>query len=192
VPAELPDSGSAAVDGPAFRAALGRFASGVTVVSTVHDGVDSATTVSAFTSVSLDPPLVLVSIGLRNRFSGPVLASGVWGVSVLREDGHGAASWFARHGRDLTRPLHGVAHHRGSATGVALIDAALAWLECRTWRAYDGADHTLLVGTVVAATVAAGEASDPLLYFRSHYAGVVPWPISERSDPALDAAEGPQ
>jgi flavin reductase (DIM6/NTAB) family NADH-FMN oxidoreductase RutF len=190
VPAELSDSG--AVDGPAFKAALGRFASGVTVVSTLHDGVDSATTVSAFTSVPLDPPLVLVSIGLRNRFSGPVLASGVWGVSVLREDGHGAASWFASHGRDLTRPLRGVDHHRGPVTGVALVDAALAWLECRTWRTYDGADHVLLVGEVLAATVAPGVASDPLLYFRSHYAGLVPWSISERTDPALDASDGPQ
>jgi flavin reductase (DIM6/NTAB) family NADH-FMN oxidoreductase RutF len=85
-----------------------------------------------------------------------------------------------------------VDHHRGPVTGVALVDAALAWLECRTWRAYDGADHVLLVGEVLAATVAPGEASDPLLYFRSHYAGLVPWSISERTDPALDASDGPQ
>jgi len=167
------------VDDKAFRAALGRFTSGVTVVSTVHDGVDHAITASAFTSVSLDPPLVLVCVDTLNRFHDPVLAAGVWGVSVLRGDGHAAATWLATRGRELSHQLDRVPHHRGDTTGVALLDDALAWLECRTWRTYDGADHTIVVGEVVGANVDA-DADDPLLYHRSHYGSLVAWPLSEK------------
>ncbi|CAN5899982.1 flavin reductase family protein [soil metagenome] len=176
------------VDDVAFRAVLGRFASGVTVLSTVHateDGVsDHAITVSAFTSVSLDPPLVLVCVDTHNRFHAPVLAAGFWGVSVLRQPGHPVATWLSTRGRELGHQLDRVAHHRGQVSGVALVDGALAWLECRTWAAYDGADHTILVGEVVSAAVATGD-DDPLLYYRSHYGALVRWPVSERGlDPA--------
>ncbi len=175
------------VDDQAFRAVLGRFASGVTVLSAVHetdDGVrDHAITVSAFTSVSLKPPLVLVCVDIHNRFHEPVLAAGLWGVSVLRQPGHPVASWLATRGRPLGHQLDEVAHHRGPATGAVMIDDAVAWLECRTWAAYDGADHTILVGEVVSAAVAGTD--DPLLYYRSHYGALVRWPVSERGlDPA--------
>jgi len=167
------------VDDKAFRAALGRFASGVTVLTTVHDGTDHAITVSAFTSVSLDPPLVLVCVDTRNRLHDPLLASGVWGVSVLREQGVAAATWLATRGRELSHQLDRVPHHRGENTGTALLDDALAWLECRTWRTYDGADHTIVVGEVVGGSIDA-EADDPLLYHRSHYGALVGWPVSEK------------
>lgn len=181
------------VDDKAYRAVLSRFASGVTVVTTVHEGIDHAITVSAFTSVSLDPPLVLVCVDTKNRFHGPVLASGVWGVSVLREQGHAASTWFATRGRELAHQLDRVPHHRGPS-GVPLLDDALAWLECRTWRAYDGADHTILVGEVVGAVVD-DEVDDPLTYYRSHYGALVPWALSEKGlDPAApgSAPTGPR
>jgi len=190
-----------AVDDKAFRAVLGRFASGVTVLSTVHETVtgptDHAITVSAFTSVSLDPPLVLACVDTHNRFHDPVLSAGFWGVSVLRESAHETASWLATRGRDLSHQLDRVAHHRGEVTGTVLVDDALAWLECRTRAAYDGADHTILVGEVLAAAVS-GEADDPLLYYRSHYGALVRWPVSERglgpaapdSDPSSGSGGG--
>ncbi len=176
------------VDDKAFRAVLGRFASGVTVLTTVHEtdgGVsDHAITVSAFTSVSLHPPLVLVCVDTHNRFHEPVMAAGFWGVSVLRQQGHPVASWLATRGRALGHQLGDVPHHRGPATGAVLVDDALAWLECRTWAAYDGADHTIVVGEVVAAAVAP-DVDDPLLYYRSHYGALVRWPVSEKGlDPA--------
>ncbi len=170
-------------DNKAFRSALGRFASGVTVVSTVHAGVDHAITVSAFTSVSLDPPLVLACIDQHNRLHDPLLAAGVWGVSVLSEAGQPAATWFATRGRDISHQLDRVPHHRG-ATGVPLLDGSLAWLECSTWQTYDGADHTIVVGEVLGAA-AAPDAGAPLLYYRSHYGALLPWAVSEKgTDPA--------
>jgi flavin reductase (DIM6/NTAB) family NADH-FMN oxidoreductase RutF len=169
--------------GPAaFRAALGRFASGVTVVSTVdpEDGVDHALTASAFTSVSLNPPLILVSINRGGRFHDPVLRSGRWAVSLLSREGKAAATWFATSGRPLAGQLERVPHRRGDRTGAALLSDALAWLECETWAVYDGADHSLLVGAVLHAEVDEN-VNDPLLYYRSHYASLVPSRTSEKA-----------
>ncbi|GAA1751576.1 flavin reductase family protein [Aeromicrobium alkaliterrae] len=178
---DIAPDGLAPVDDAAFRAALGRFASGVTVVSTVEhgptSGIDHAMTASAFTSVSLDPRQVLVCAHRVSRFHEAVVHSGVWGVSILEESAQDAASWFAWRGRPLENQLQGIAHHRGS-TGVMLLDDALGWLECRTVAVHDGGDHVILVGEVVAARVREG-ADRPLLYYRSHYGTIVRSPESE-------------
>lgn len=170
---------TAMVDHRAFRGALGRFASGVTVVSTVLDGVDHAMTASAFTSVSLDPPLVLVCSHKTSRFHDAVLQSGIWGVSILAEEGLTASAWFAHRGRPLEDQLQGIAYHRGD-TGVALLDESLAWLECTTVSVTDGGDHTILVGAVVGAAER-DDVDDPLLYYRSHYGTIVRLPESEKT-----------
>lgn len=170
---------SATVDQQAFRGALSRFASGVTVVSTVLDGVDHAMTASAFTSVSLDPPLVLVCSHKTSRFHDAVLASGTWGVSILSDQGRAASAWFAHRGRPLEDQLQGIDYHRG-ASGVALLDESLAWLECTTHAVHDGGDHTILVGSVVGAGVR-DDVDDPLLYYRSHYGTIVRSPESEKT-----------
>jgi flavin reductase (DIM6/NTAB) family NADH-FMN oxidoreductase RutF len=167
------------VDQSAFRAALSRFASGVTVVSTVLDGADHAMTASAFTSVSLDPPLVLVCSHKSSRFHDAVLGSGVWGVSILAEEGTAASAWFAHKGRPLETQFDGIAHHRG-ASGSVLLDQSLAWLECTTETVVDGGDHTILVGAVTAAGVR-DDIDDPLLYYRSHYGTIVRLPESEKT-----------
>ena len=181
----------APLDDAAFRAALGRFASGVTVVSTLHEGIDHAITASAFTSVSLDPPRVLVCVDTHNRFHAPLMATGRWGVSILAATAMDAASWLATRGRDLTHHLDAIPHHRGAITGAALLDDAIGWLECETWRRYDGADHTIVVGTVRAAAFAA-DRDDPLLYYRSHYGELIRLPVSEKGpDPAPAEPERP-
>lgn len=167
------------VDQSAFRGALGRFASGVTVVSTLHDGVDHAMTASAFTSVSLDPPLVLVCSHRTSRFHEAVLASGVWGVSILAEEGIAASAWFAHRGRPLEDQMQGISFHR-AGSGVALLDESLAWLECSTVSVHDGGDHTILVGEVTWAAVN-DDVDDPLLYYRSHYGTIVRLPDSEKT-----------
>ena len=125
------------VNPSAFRGALGRFASGVTVVTTVLDGVDHAMTASAFTSVSLDPPQVLVCSNRSSRFHEAVMQSGVWAVSILSDRGRAASAWFAHKGRTLEGQFDDVPHHRG-ALGLPLLDASLARLECRTISAHDG------------------------------------------------------
>src|SRR3954451_11132332 len=122
---------TAELDASAFRGALSRFASGVTVVSTILDGTDHAMTASAFPPVSLDPPLVLVCSHKSSRFHEAVLETGFWAVSILAEEGIAASAWFAHRGRPLEDQMQGIAFHRG-ASGAALLDESLAWLECTT------------------------------------------------------------
>ena len=181
----------APLDDTAFRAALGRFTSGVTVVSTRYGDIDHAITASAFTSVSLEPPRVLVCVDTRTRFHDPLMETGLWGVSILAGSGQDAASWLATRGRDLTHQLDRFPHHRGAVTGAALLDESLGWLECETWRTYDGADHTIVVGTVLAAAFVTGR-DDPLLYYRSHYGSLIRLPVSEKGpDPSVAEPERP-
>ena len=170
---------TATVDQATFRGALGRFASGVTVVTTVLEGVDHAMTASAFTSVSLDPPLVLVCSHKASRFHDAVLDSAIWGVSILAEEGTAASAWFAHKGRPLETQFEGIPHHRGTS-GVVLLEQSLAWLECTTTTVVDGGDHTILVGSVTGAGVR-DDIDDPLLYYRSHYGTLVRLPESEKT-----------
>lgn len=173
-----------ALDSTSFRRALGRFASGVTVVTTVVGGEDHALTASAFSSVSLDPPLVLVCVDHKNRFHEAVLASGAWAVSMLPESAQASATWFATRGRPLKDQLGKVGHHRGTTTGAGLLDDALAWLECLTWRVHEAGDHSIVVGEVVWAAVSEA-VDDPLLYYRSHYGALLHSTASEQSSLAL-------
>lgn len=169
-----------ALDAAAFRQALGRFPSGITVMTTVFAGQDHAITASAFSSVSLDPPLVLVCVDRKNRFHEAVLGSGAWAVSVLAEPAQSAATWFATRGRPLAGQLDKVEHRRGRLTGAGLVNEALAWLECQTWRVYDGGDHSIVVGKVLSAELAENVDS-PLLYYRSHYGALLHSAASEKS-----------
>lgn len=168
------------IDDKAFRAALGRFASGVTVMSTVVDGVDHAMTASAFTSVSIRPPQVLLCASHSARFHQAVAVSGRWAVSILSDRGREASAWFAHTGRPLAGQLDDVPHHR-SPSGLALIDAGLAWMECRTAAVHDGGDHSIIVGAVEWAAVSDSEDDDPLLYYRSHYGTIVRSPDNEKT-----------
>lgn len=167
------------VDPSAFRGALGRFASGVTVVTTVLDGIDHAMTASAFTSVSLDPPLVLICSHKTSRFHEAVVQTGFWGVSMLAEEGELASAWFAHRGRPLENQLADFAFERGDS-GVALMGDSLAWLECTTTAIHDGGDHAIIVGSVDAAGVR-DDIDDPLLYYRSHYGTIVRSEASEKT-----------
>jgi flavin reductase (DIM6/NTAB) family NADH-FMN oxidoreductase RutF len=184
------------LDAANFREALSRFASGVTVVTTVLDGIDHAMTASAFSSVSLRPALVCVNVDRGHRFADAVAASRTWGVSILSESGQDAATWLARRGRRLEGQFDRVPHFRGQLCGAPLLDAAVAWLECRTWAEYDGGDHVMLVGEVLSAGMpptgpaqADGIHPDhPLLYYRSHYGALLRSRASEHSDVTLRAA----
>jgi len=152
-----------------FRSVASRFATGLTVVTTVADGVDHAMTANSFTSVSLDPLLVLVCVERNTRFHDAVLTSGAWAVSVLDEDAEATAVWFATKGRPLAGQLDRVGHRPGPATGCALLDDALAWLECATWRTYPGGDHTIVVGEVLGAQQRPDPVPGPLVYHRRRY-----------------------
>ncbi|WP_245536991.1 flavin reductase family protein [Thermomonospora curvata] len=162
------DQSAVQLDPREFRRVLGRFATGVAIVSTVADGVDYAMTINAFTSVSLDPLLVLFCADKNARLHGAVLKSGRWAVSVLPESARDLSEWFATRGRPLDGRLGGHPFTRGEHTGAAIFTEALAALECRTHAVHDGGDHSIVVGRVLAASTPAPQ-HRPLLYFEGRY-----------------------
>ncbi|GAA2743014.1 flavin reductase family protein [Kitasatospora cinereorecta] len=154
-----------------FRAALSQLASGVTLV-TAHDpedGEDVGMTATSFLSVSLEPPLVLISVREDSRMDELLARTDTWAVSLLAEQQRTLASRFAMKGRLSDRLLFAdTPHHRGPHSGAPLIDGALATVECRTEQRIPAGDHTLVLGRVLEATVP-DPSGRPLLYFRSAY-----------------------
>jgi flavin reductase (DIM6/NTAB) family NADH-FMN oxidoreductase RutF len=155
------------VDPQAFRRAAGRLPTGIVVVGTSLHGTSHVMTVSAFTSVSLDPLLVLFCAEKIARFHDAVLEAGIWSVSVLDEGSEKTARWLATRGRPLDGQLDGISHHSGPVTGAPILDAALAALECRTTAVHEGGDHSIVVGEVVSVTEPAE--GSPLIYFSGGY-----------------------
>jgi flavin reductase (DIM6/NTAB) family NADH-FMN oxidoreductase RutF len=146
-----------------FRRVLGHFATGVTIVTARDaEGRPTGLTVSAFCSVSLDPPQVLVCVDHKSQ-SYPALRDGSRFAVNFLGDGHEEIS--RRFATTRLDKFDGVPH-RMSALGVPLIDGALAHLECRTVSRHVEGDHTIIVGCVEEARSGAGE---PLLYFRGQY-----------------------
>jgi flavin reductase (DIM6/NTAB) family NADH-FMN oxidoreductase RutF len=156
------------VDAAAFRVVAGRFATGISVVATTFDGVDHAMTVNAFTSVSLEPLLVLICVEKITRFHRAVLGSGSWAMSILSDDAEDAARWFAEKARPTGGQLANYAHRPGPATGMPVLAQAMAVIECRTRAVYDGGDHDILLGDVVGLW-ADPAARRPLLYLEGRY-----------------------
>ena len=172
-----------------FRTALRGLAAGVTVVSCVRDDADHAMTATAFTAVSLDPPLVSVCISGRARFSAAIAGAQTWAVSVLRDDGRADAVWLATAGRPLQGQLDRVPHHR-AGNGCALLDRAVAWLECRTVDIIAAGDHDIVVGAVTAAHAA--HQGHPLVYWQGDYRGLaVAAPPGLRTFDDVDRSDGP-
>jgi flavin reductase (DIM6/NTAB) family NADH-FMN oxidoreductase RutF len=151
-----------------FRTAMGQFATGVTVVTTT-DGVNpQGMTVNALTSVSLDPPIVVIALG-RKRFIVPAIdASRRYAVNILAEDQQWLSDCFA--GANVTpsrEAFCGASWHPG-VTGLPLISGAIATLECSVEDRFEVGDHYLFVGRVDACTIDEPEAP-PLLYHRKRY-----------------------
>src|SRR5262249_31010979 len=143
-----------------FRRVLSHFASGVTIVTTCDgDQRPTGLTASAFTSVSLDPPLVLVCIDHKSQSHGPLIEGGRFAVNILSVEQQTLSRKFATTRLDK---FEGV-EYRMSGLGLPLIAAAIAHLECVTVNAHVAGDHTILVGRVEDAVAGTGE---PLLYFR--------------------------
>ncbi|ODU25182.1 MAG: hypothetical protein ABT15_30525 [Pseudonocardia sp. SCN 73-27] len=141
-----------------MREAMGRFATGVTVVTTVDaDGETAGCTVSAFCSLSLDPPLVLVCVGRGRRMHGLLTAAPAFAVNVLAADQRDVATVFARGPQDRFRGL-ATSPGRGHCP---LLVGAVAHVECDREQVLDGGDHAIVVGRVRSLATFPGE---PLLY----------------------------
>jgi flavin reductase (DIM6/NTAB) family NADH-FMN oxidoreductase RutF len=152
------------VDSATFRSVLGRFASGVTVVTVCDDeGTDHGMTVSAFCSLSLIPPLVLLCVDHEASLHEILQRATHFGINILAAEQEAISRRFA--GTDPDR-FEGLGFQRGQR-GVALLDGALAHLECSVHSRYEGGDHTIVIGEVESAAPSKGR---PLLYYRGGYA----------------------
>jgi flavin reductase (DIM6/NTAB) family NADH-FMN oxidoreductase RutF len=162
----------APIDTAQFRDVLGRFVTGVTVVTTLSDESGASqpwgTTVNSFTSVSLDPPLVLICVG-KERSIHPVLArSGRFVVNILPEDSQDLSDCFSGAPSALPRSAFCDADYRHGRNGMPVLEAALGYLECDIERVLDAGDHTIYLARVTGAGSNETDAL-PLLYYRRRY-----------------------
>lgn len=150
---------------------MAELAAGVTVVTSLWGGMAHAMTATAFTSVSVAPPLILVCVGKTSRFHAAVTQAGRWAVSLLSADQVELARHFSRSGRDLATQFEGVASVPAPYSQAPVLTGAQAWLDCTTHALHDGGDHTIVVGRVVAS---GRESVDdgPLTYHRGTYSGL--------------------
>jgi len=155
-----------AVDKNEFRRVLARFAAGVTVVTTRGaDDQPYGLTATAFTSVSLVPPLVLVCIGKDSESYPYFTEKGVFAVNFLRHSQQDLSQRFAVSGGDK---FNGV-HWNTAATGAPILAEALGYVDCRIVASHEAGDHTIHVGEVEAANA---HDDAPLLYFAAKYARI--------------------
>lgn len=153
------------LDPDSFRSVLGRFASGITVVTTRDaDDRDVGMTVSAFCSVSLHPPLIQLCVDGAASMFDALAASERFGVSILASEQEALSRRFAA--VESMHRFEGIGFTRGES-GVVLLDDALAHLECRLTARHAAGDHTLFIGEVERANA---RDARPLLYYRGGYA----------------------
>jgi flavin reductase (DIM6/NTAB) family NADH-FMN oxidoreductase RutF len=152
-----------------LRHALGHFATGVTVITSLSgEGERVGTTVSAVTSVSLDPPLVLVCLDRSSQTLEAICAHGAFAINVLSDAQQPLSSNFARRGSGAS--WDAVPHRRGH-TGCPRLDGVLAVLECTLEHQLEGGDHEIIVGRVREFEISP-ERLDPLLHYRGAYASL--------------------
>lgn len=150
-----------------FRRVMGRFATGVTVVTARgRDGEPVGLTVNAFASVSLDPLLVLVCVHRRASGYGPLLEAGCFAVNILARDQESLAVRFSA-GNAQAR-FQGLEVTDGPL-GSPLLPRTLGWLECRIREVFPGGDHSILLAGVVACS---GRDGDPLLFYQGRFGGM--------------------
>jgi flavin reductase (DIM6/NTAB) family NADH-FMN oxidoreductase RutF len=146
-----------------LRRVCSRFASGVTIISVIDSaGVPHGMTASSFTSVSLDPPLILVCVRSGSKFLEACNSSQHFAVSILDETQRSLSERFAGAGYDR---FDGVTWNSGT-TGVPLFPGVLATMECARFRTISAGDHDILIGKVLHANWKEGE---PLIHFGSQY-----------------------
>ena len=152
--------------GHAFRQAAGRFASGVTVVTTRASQGHYGVTVSSFASLSLNPLLVTVSINRSSPFLEYVRSAEAFAVSVLASDQQQVAAYFAARGRTPEPAGFATVPTTSEETGAPIIDGCLSWFDCTVEDLLPGGDHEILVGRVAAA---GGRTGEPLVYWAGGY-----------------------
>jgi flavin reductase len=150
-----------------FRTALGAFATGVTVITTKGEHHPYGMTANAFSSVSLDPPLVLVCVVAGTRGSDEIQANGVFAVNMLAEHQEPISRFFSSGERPQGQDAFAEIPHRPVATGSPILDGTAGYLDCRLHAAHEAGDHIILIGEVLA--LDAGPTTRPLLFHSGRY-----------------------
>ncbi len=146
-----------------FRAALGRFASGVTVITTSDaTGFLHGITVSAFCSLSLSPPLVLICIEKTAGSHYALIENGFFAVNILREDQQHYSDRFAS---EIPDKFSDIEYYENNS-GVPVLKSVLVNLECKIVNIHDAGDHTIFVGQIEETIIREG---NPLVYFHGKY-----------------------
>lgn len=150
-------------DSAHFRAVLGHFATGIVVITGVHDGVPAGLTCQSFVSLSLRPPLVAFCPSKASRSWRRIDQSAAFCANVLTEDQEEISRVFATSGADKFKGIG----WRSGETGSPILQDVLAWVDCRIAARHDGGDHHVIVGQVV--DLAAVGRGRPLLAYRGGY-----------------------
>ena len=160
-----------------LKSLMQSFPQGVTIITTKHRGEFYGITVSSFTSVSLRPPLVLVSVSKGAPTHGALLGEDSFTVNILESDQARLSEQFAGRATDSTDKFYETKYRLGE-NGCPILEPTLGFLECKRWGSYDGGDHTLILGEVTNA----GSRKDslPLVYYNRQYTTIL-LPTLERS-----------
>jgi flavin reductase (DIM6/NTAB) family NADH-FMN oxidoreductase RutF len=146
-----------------LRQVMGHFATGVTVITTLNKaGQIQGLTANAFTSVSLEPPLLLISVDKKAESWPAFEESKVFTVNILADHQEALSRKFAVSGANK---FEGVAYRIG-ANRAPILEGALAYIECTLWAAYEGGDHSIYLGEIQQAEIREGK---PLVFFRGGY-----------------------
>jgi flavin reductase (DIM6/NTAB) family NADH-FMN oxidoreductase RutF len=171
-------SSSGAAHPDVHRTAARRFASGITVAAARHDGRTHAIAATAFCSLSLDPPMVLLAVNHSGQLVELAGLAGHVGISVLSEEQRDISEWAASSGRVPAAELPVATE--SARTGAPIIAGAIAWFDCTVESIARYGDHVVIIARVIDAW-AAGHAR-PLLYFDGRYHALGP-PLGKRSEP---------
>ena len=151
------------IDSRTFRQTVGRFVTGVTVIAIDVDGEIRAMTANSFTSLSLDPPLILFCVAHTSSTWPRIEEAGMFAVNILGEDHEALSNLFAKKGAERFSQTP----WRVGVSGAPVLEEAIAYLDCRFEAEYPGGDHKIIVGRVLDLDMREG--SRPLLFFKGGY-----------------------
>lgn len=154
-----------------FRRAMGRFATGVTVITTQYEGEMHGMTANAVTSLSLDPMLLLVCVDKKADSHDILSKAGVFAVNILSEGQSDLSNRFARKEFDGAHNMDDVPHTL-APSGAPVIEGAIAYVDCKTVMEHHGGDHTIFIGEVLDAGEMNGDR--PLLFYGGKYGRITP------------------
>lgn len=154
------------LDSEQLRAAMRAWTTGVTVVTATHNGITHGMTVNSFTSISLEPALIAISLGHASRTRELVSRAGAFGLTILSAEQQAISDLFAGRTNNTGDRFANI-KTKTLVTGAPLIEGGLAWLDCRVVHTYDGGMNILFIGEVVA--MRSDDRGEPLIYHNRSY-----------------------